>query len=156
MTGVLEAYRAAGQEQVFRFWDRLDPEQRRRLLGQAREVDLLLVSRLASSLREAPDETPVLSPIDPIGPEAPDRAEARAAGEELFAGAVAGHRFAVRARRVGDRDRVAIRAREVERALGAALLSEHGARPRCRAMTAPGLPSQLEIMSSFQNDRGIG
>ncbi len=44
------------------------------------------------------------------------------AGAELFGEAVRGRRFAVRARRVGDRDRIAIRAREVERELGTALL----------------------------------
>ena len=43
-------------------------------------------------------------------------------GRELFAGAVRGRRFAVRARRVGSRERIALRAGEVERALGAALL----------------------------------
>jgi thiamine biosynthesis protein ThiI len=40
----------------------------------------------------------------------------------FFAPAVAGRRFAVRARRVGDRSRIAIAPRELERALGAALL----------------------------------
>jgi thiamine biosynthesis protein ThiI len=43
-------------------------------------------------------------------------------GTELFRDAVAGRRFAVRARRVGDRARIAVEARAVERALGAALL----------------------------------
>jgi thiamine biosynthesis protein ThiI len=45
-----------------------------------------------------------------------------AMGTELFAGAVRGRRFAVRARRVGSRERIALQSREVERALGAALL----------------------------------
>jgi thiamine biosynthesis protein ThiI len=45
-----------------------------------------------------------------------------AEGVRLFAGAVRGRRFAVRARRVGDRARIALEPREVERALGAALL----------------------------------
>lgn len=45
-----------------------------------------------------------------------------ALGEPLFREAVRGRRFAVRARRVGDRSRVPVDAREVERALGAALL----------------------------------
>jgi thiamine biosynthesis protein ThiI len=43
-------------------------------------------------------------------------------GRELFADAVRGRRFAVRARRVGSRERIALEAREVERQLGAALL----------------------------------
>jgi thiamine biosynthesis protein ThiI len=44
------------------------------------------------------------------------------AGAELFRERVRGRRFAVRARRVGDRARIPVQAREVERALGAALL----------------------------------
>jgi thiamine biosynthesis protein ThiI len=43
-------------------------------------------------------------------------------GRELFAEAVRGRRFAVRARRVGSRERIALHSREVERELGAALL----------------------------------
>ncbi|HVS03710.1 MAG TPA: tRNA uracil 4-sulfurtransferase ThiI [Thermoanaerobaculia bacterium] len=45
-----------------------------------------------------------------------------AAGEELFAAAVAGKRFAVRARRGGDRRFVPFRSGDVDRALGARLL----------------------------------
>jgi len=44
-------------------------------------------------------------------------------GAELFADAVRGRRFAVRARRVGPRDRVAASPRELERQLGTALLA---------------------------------
>jgi len=43
-------------------------------------------------------------------------------GRALFRDAVAGRRFAVRARRVGDRSRIALATRDVERALGTALL----------------------------------
>jgi thiamine biosynthesis protein ThiI len=43
-------------------------------------------------------------------------------GEDLYRDRVRGRRFAVRARRVGDRSRIPVSAREVERALGAALL----------------------------------
>jgi thiamine biosynthesis protein ThiI len=46
-----------------------------------------------------------------------------AAGERIFRDAVRGRRFAVRARRVGDRSRIALRARDLERDLGTALLS---------------------------------
>jgi len=42
-------------------------------------------------------------------------------GVELFAHAVAGRRFAVRARRVGERDRIATTSADVQRSLGAAL-----------------------------------
>jgi thiamine biosynthesis protein ThiI len=45
-----------------------------------------------------------------------------AAGASTFRDAVRGRRFAVRTRRVGDRRRIRLSAREVERALGAALL----------------------------------
>jgi thiamine biosynthesis protein ThiI len=44
------------------------------------------------------------------------------AGEELFRERVRGRRFAVRARRVGDRSKIPVGAGELERALGAALL----------------------------------
>jgi thiamine biosynthesis protein ThiI len=44
------------------------------------------------------------------------------AGEELYRERVRGRRFAVRARRVGDRSRIPVSAREVERELGTALL----------------------------------
>ena len=47
-----------------------------------------------------------------------------AAGRELFGDAVCGRRFAVRARRVGDRARIAVSSQELERALGTALLPE--------------------------------
>jgi thiamine biosynthesis protein ThiI len=55
---------------------------------------------------------------------ATDLAGLVAAGSEHFAPAVRGRRFAVRARRVGDRDRVATAPRELERELGTALLPE--------------------------------
>lgn len=45
-----------------------------------------------------------------------------AAGRALFGEAVRGRRFAVRARRVGSRERIPLRAGDVDRALGAALL----------------------------------
>lgn len=49
----------------------------------------------------------------------PDLVEA---GRELFGDAVRGRRFAVRARRVGERGRIPVGAQELERALGAELL----------------------------------
>ncbi len=52
----------------------------------------------------------------------PDLDTLVAAGVALFREAVRGRRFAVRARRVGDRARIALDARSVEWALGAALL----------------------------------
>ncbi len=51
-----------------------------------------------------------------------DLADLVAAGHELFAGAVAGRSFAVRARRTGDRSKIRVRSKELEVELGAALL----------------------------------
>jgi len=45
-TGLIEAYREAGQEQVFAFMDQLDAGGRARLLAEAAEVDLGEVDRL--------------------------------------------------------------------------------------------------------------
>ncbi len=50
-----------------------------------------------------------------------DQSDLVAAGVELFGAAVAGRRYAVRARRVGERSRIPLDARELERALGSAL-----------------------------------
>ena len=44
------------------------------------------------------------------------------AGTELFEGSVRGKRFAVRARRVGDRSRIRLKSTDIERELGSALL----------------------------------
>jgi thiamine biosynthesis protein ThiI len=57
-----------------------------------------------------------------LGRTPPELPRAVALGRELFAAAVRGRRFAVRARRVGSRERIALQPREVERELGAALL----------------------------------
>jgi thiamine biosynthesis protein ThiI len=46
------------------------------------------------------------------------------AGEELFADRVAGKRFAVRARRVGERSKIALLPKDIERELGARLLAD--------------------------------
>jgi thiamine biosynthesis protein ThiI len=61
--------------------------------------------------------------LSPVRGRTPPRLDAVVArGTELYAGAVRGRRFAVRARRVGTRERIALRSRDVERELGAALL----------------------------------
>jgi thiamine biosynthesis protein ThiI len=62
-------------------------------------------------------------------------------GTRLFRDAVAGRRFAVRARRVGDRSRIALDARAVERALGAALLP--GA--ACVDLDQPEFTARIEL-----------
>ena len=47
---LIAAYRAAGQGQVFAFWDSLPDHERQELLAQAREIDLAEVERLSRSL----------------------------------------------------------------------------------------------------------
>ena len=65
------------------------------------------------------------------------------AGLELFGTAVRGRRFAVRARRVGDRSRIALDARELERALGAEL-AKHAAGVD---LTHPELTVHIEVLA---------
>jgi len=61
--------------------------------------------------------------LSPVRGRTPPRLDAVVArGMELYAEAVRERRFAVRARRVGSRERIALQSREVERELGAALL----------------------------------
>lgn len=64
------------------------------------------------------------------------------AGVELFGEAVTGKRFAVRVRRVGDRQRIALESVTVERALGAALL----ARSTGVDLGNPELTAHIELM----------
>ncbi len=47
---LLHAFRAAGQGQVFAFWDQLDAGERRELAAQAAEIDLAEVDRLNRTL----------------------------------------------------------------------------------------------------------
>lgn len=47
---ILQAFTAAGQGQVFRFWDRLSETQRHALFEQAREIDLGEIERLNAAL----------------------------------------------------------------------------------------------------------
>jgi thiamine biosynthesis protein ThiI len=61
-----------------------------------------------------------LSPLEARCPESLDAIVSE--GEALFGERVAGRRFAVRSRRVGNREEGSLRSKDVERALGAALL----------------------------------
>ena len=47
---VRERFAAAGQAQVFRFWDQLNDAQRASLIEQAREIDLAEIARLNATL----------------------------------------------------------------------------------------------------------
>ena len=51
---VLQQWRKAGQDQVFRFWDRLDPPQQARLLDQLRRFPIDLIEELARAVIEGP------------------------------------------------------------------------------------------------------
>jgi len=50
---LMEKFRAAGQGQVFAFYDRLAPAQQEHLLAEAAEVDLAEVDRLNRTLVQA-------------------------------------------------------------------------------------------------------
>jgi thiamine biosynthesis protein ThiI len=65
------------------------------------------------------------------------------AGRELFSSAVRGRRFAVRVKRVGDRSRIPLDARELERALGAEL-APHAARVD---LTHPEVTAHIEVLA---------
>ena len=49
-SSLIEAFRAAGQQQVFAFFDSLSPEQQENLLAQAREIDLDELAKLERTL----------------------------------------------------------------------------------------------------------
>ncbi len=76
-----------GQEHVFRFWDRLNPEERRCLLEDLGKVDFSLLDRLINTwiLTEPPEEhfseivpIPVIPVVEPDHPDAMDAFEAGA------------------------------------------------------------------------------
>ncbi|MGJ3241415.1 MAG: UTP--glucose-1-phosphate uridylyltransferase [Opitutales bacterium] len=62
----IDAFRRAGQGQVFRFWSKLDEDQRARLLKQARAIDLREVDRLVDTLvRGSGEHGPDLDGLEP-------------------------------------------------------------------------------------------
>ncbi|MGE9290669.1 MAG: UTP--glucose-1-phosphate uridylyltransferase [Puniceicoccales bacterium] len=92
-------YESAGQDQVFRFWDRLDDAQKQKLAAQLAEVDLAEIQRLVDTLVKGSGESKTdfaslePAPYIPLPSEGGDVSrwgEARKAGEEaLRAGRVA-------------------------------------------------------------------
>jgi UDP-N-acetylglucosamine/UDP-N-acetylgalactosamine diphosphorylase len=83
-------FEAAGQGQVFRFWDCLDAEGRRRLAGQLSEIDLGELNRLVETLVKGEGETPIdfsrlepppYEPLPDRGGDASRWKQAREAGE---------------------------------------------------------------------------
>lgn len=96
---IISRFNAAGQGQVFRFWNELAPAERETLLAQAAEVDLgeiarlhreLVVEKPATAAAAAGLEPAPFEPRPENGGDAAKWMRARAAGEEaLRAGRVA-------------------------------------------------------------------
>jgi UDP-N-acetylglucosamine/UDP-N-acetylgalactosamine diphosphorylase len=96
---LMEAFRKAGQGQVFAFYERLDPGARERLIAEAAEIDLSEIGELVRTLVSAGGAPAVdLNGLEPApyerlparGGEAPSWSIAKAAGEAaLRAGRVA-------------------------------------------------------------------
>ncbi|MBC2594667.1 UDPGP type 1 family protein [Ruficoccus amylovorans] len=94
-----EKFKAAGQEQVFRFWDQLSGEERESLCAQAGQIDLKEIDRLVEDLVfgqgaqgiDLSDLEPApYTPLPSQGGDAAEWAEAKALGEKaLKAGRVA-------------------------------------------------------------------
>ncbi len=85
-----ERFEAHGQGHVFRFWERLDGDARRRLADQAAGLDLPALIRGFRATQERPHALPKLDPPDvealpEHGGEARRRDAARARGEALLA-----------------------------------------------------------------------
>jgi len=84
-------FRDHGQDQIFRFWDRLDAPGRQKLLEQATRVDLEALERAHAANRARAESSPVDLEVIPIerlpsrggDPEAADRA--RRCGEQALA-----------------------------------------------------------------------
>ncbi|MFI5337054.1 MAG: UTP--glucose-1-phosphate uridylyltransferase [Opitutales bacterium] len=96
---LIASFRAAGQGQVFAFWDQLGDKERAGLLGQAAEIDLAEITRLSRSLVQPstgaaavnwPDYAP--SPYEKLPEHGGDAA--------VWAAAVAAGEAALRAGRV--------------------------------------------------------
>jgi UDP-N-acetylglucosamine/UDP-N-acetylgalactosamine diphosphorylase len=98
-TDLIETFRAAGQEQVFRHFDALSPSEQQVLLAQAAEIDLAEIARLKRDLIDAEDDGLVdLAELEPApyesrpehGGDETSWTQAEALGEEaLRAGRVA-------------------------------------------------------------------
>ena len=93
---LIASYQAAGQGQVFAFWDSLPARERAGLAGQAEEIDLAEIDRLYRALVLKPEGGPApdfagLTPapcerLPENGGEAAEWAEARAEGEAALRG----------------------------------------------------------------------
>jgi UDP-N-acetylglucosamine/UDP-N-acetylgalactosamine diphosphorylase len=89
---IIDAFNAAGQGQVFAFWDRLDAPARARLLAEAGEIDLAELGRLNATLLAGGPAALDLAGLEPApyaalpehGGAAVAWARARTAGEEAL------------------------------------------------------------------------
>jgi UDP-N-acetylglucosamine/UDP-N-acetylgalactosamine diphosphorylase len=98
ISALIEAFRAAGQAQVFAFWDELSPSEQQNLLDQASEIDLDEVKHLTATLLGSETATIDLeglepAPYEPLPEHGGDAAQWQAALEAgeaaLRAGSVA-------------------------------------------------------------------
>jgi UDP-N-acetylglucosamine/UDP-N-acetylgalactosamine diphosphorylase len=97
-SGLIEAFRSAGQGQVFAFLDRLAPGAQARLLSEAAEVDLGEVGRLVGTL-VAGGVAPAAD-LDGIGPAPYERLPSRGGSPSSWAAAKSAGEAALRAGRV--------------------------------------------------------
>ena len=140
----------------------------RRLLHNLR--DAITAQGLPPRVRMAHNrifvELPAGAPVEPLarvfGAQTLSPVEARPAGSleevvasgvEIFGEAVRGKRFAVRARRVGDRQGAALRSTEVERELGTALLPASAGVSPITTFSRVDLPIPLGPMIATRSPR---
>ena len=90
-----DRYARFGQSQIFRFWDRLDPNERKRLIGQAKKIDLEEIARLTAGFASTEEGeeigTTEIGPAPSIahpenGGDAEAWSRARIVGEEALRG----------------------------------------------------------------------
>lgn len=82
---LVERFRHAGQEHVFRFWHRLSDAERQNLLAQLRTLDIAQLDDAIARYRAG--AAPGVGGMEPVKPSAPDDAEccrAQRLGEELL------------------------------------------------------------------------
>ncbi|MFH1549886.1 MAG: UTP--glucose-1-phosphate uridylyltransferase [Planctomycetota bacterium] len=91
---VIDRFFAEGEGQVFRFWDELSPESRKKLLRQAATVDFGLLKRLVEEHVKSAEAAAKIGDVQPApaisvpqtDEEKKKEDEARKLGEELIAG----------------------------------------------------------------------
>jgi UDP-N-acetylglucosamine/UDP-N-acetylgalactosamine diphosphorylase len=81
---LVNAFRSAGQLHVFRFLGSLPEEERKRLLEQARSIDLAELGRLLRESEGSSGDPRDVQPIEAIDPDDPDRSAAEEAGRDLL------------------------------------------------------------------------